>query len=88
MPTMYGPCFQVFYNRYILLTLRFNFPISLTLWHMVTCSCLACLVVKSGMVGMPAVSRMSMMRRVIPIAAAYAVALMFSNQALSLASIA
>lgn len=79
---------QVFYNRYILLTLGFNFPISLTLWHMVTCSGLACLLVKSGMISMPAVSWMAMMRRVIPIAAAYAFALMFSNQALSLASIA
>ncbi|MEW5303521.1 MAG: hypothetical protein WDW36_006204 [Sanguina aurantia] len=80
---------MVFYNRYMLLTLHFNFPISLTLWHMIISSGLACLLVKSGWVSsMPLVSWLSMMRRIIPIAAANALGLLFSNQALSLASIA
>ena len=71
----------ILYNKYVLAFFGFPFPVALTMIHMAFCSFMAFLLVRVFKVvkGVSGMTREMYMRRIVPIAALFALTLWFSN---------
>ncbi|KAG1672833.1 hypothetical protein FOA52_004637 [Chlamydomonas sp. UWO 241] len=70
---------MLFYNKFLLSFYGFNFPISLTLWHMVVCSSLAWAAMRAGWAKPLDISGDTYRSKILPIAGCYAAALWSGN---------
>lgn len=71
----------ILYNKWMLTSFKFDYPIALTMWHMAFCSGLAFSLVKLGFVEPVSISRDMYLRAIVPIGALFAGTLWLGNAA-------
>eukprot|EP00899_Mesostigma_viride_P013908 jgi/Mesvir1/22518/Mv18543-RA.1 len=69
----------IVYNKYLLSSYGFPFPITLTLYHMIFCSIIGFVIVRSGLVPSLDFDAQRYCKQVLPIGALYAASLWMSN---------
>ena len=73
----------ILYNKYILSQMGFPFPVSLTLWHQLFCTCLVWIMraLNISDAKSASISTEDYLKRVVPVGLIFAVVLWFGNAA-------
>lgn len=77
----------ILYNKWILTVWGFNYPITLTMWHMSFCSVIAFALVRGGVVPSANMTRPMYTNSVVPIGALFSGTLWFGNAAYTYLSV-
>lgn len=78
---------MLFYNKFLLSFFGFNFPVTLTLWHMLVCFVLSVTAIHLGCGEHLEIPRTTYLTHILPIAACYAAALWSGNAAYAVSTV-